>query len=196
MMLFYNLRPLLIFEQCLQRVFLILAYLTLNRSSISWEHLEETIRHLLSFLLFVVIIRTVSFAAFSSLRNSALRGFVTVWMVFKFFPTVAGAATVFQFAAVLICFRVFLSFPTCALCVRILKRIGTASVVLPVMGVDTEVSLMVLVTKRTPHSFKVKHVEVCVTIHFFKYVHGQFIFMMCKSTDFPILTLVNFVRVS
>jgi hypothetical protein len=116
-------------------------------------------------------------------------------MVFKFFPTVTRATTVFQFAAVLVCLRIFLRFPTCALCVRVLKSIGTASVVLPVMSIDTEISLVVLVTKGTPHSFEMKHVEICVSIHFFKYVYGQFVFVMCKGTDFPILTLVNFVGI-
>ena len=63
------------------------------------------------------------------------------------------------------------------------------------MSIDAEVSLVVLVTKGTPHSFEMKHVEICVSIHFFKYVYGQFVFVMCKGTDFTIFTLVNFFRI-
>ena len=88
-------------------------------------------------------------------------------MVLLFLPAVAAAATVLQFATILVCLGVFLCLPVLALVFIVLVDMWLSSEVLPVVCVNAYVTLMFLVTKWTPHSLEMKHIEIRVMLHHF-----------------------------
>jgi hypothetical protein len=88
-------------------------------------------------------------------------------MVLLFFPAVAVAATVLQFAAILVRLGVFFCLPVLALVFIVLVNMWLPSEVLPVVCVNAYVTLMLLVTKWTPHSLEMKHIEIRIMLHHF-----------------------------
>lgn len=149
--------------------------------------------HRLPFLYLRVIVRTVGLTAPATLGYPTLRCLVHERVILKFLPAVAGPAAILQLAAVLISLSVLLGFPAGALSIRILVGMRGSSVVLPVVCVDTNIPLVVLVREGTPHCLKVKHVKVSVSLESVKNVHGQFRFMMRESTDLTVFALVDLI---
>lgn len=55
---------------------------------------------------------------------------------------------------------------------------------------------MLLITEWTPDSLEVKHIEVSITLHLLEKVDRELTLSMRKGTQFPILTLIQVVRVA
>jgi hypothetical protein len=106
------------------------------------------------------------------------------------------STTILNFASVFISSSVFFSFPATALCVWVFVLIRSASVILPVVGINAKITLMLFVTEWTPHCFKMEHVEIRVFFHFIKLCDRQFRLVMSKSANLPIFTLVYIFRIS
>lgn len=84
------------------------------------------------------------------------------------FPTVAETAAVLQWAAVIVGPRFLVFSPGGAPFSRVVVDVDFATVVLPVVGVDTHITCMVrivLVAEGTPNCLEVEHVEVRVALH-------------------------------
>jgi hypothetical protein len=98
----------------------------------------------MSSLLLVVVVGTVTFLAVIVLV-ATLGSFVVIWMVLHFFPPVAKATTILIFAAVLVGLRIFFSLPTSALGSLIFVEVRRPSVILPIVGIDTGITLVLLI---------------------------------------------------
>ncbi len=98
----------------------------------------------MSSLLLVVVVGTVTFLAVIVLV-ATLGSFVVIWMVLHFFPPVTKATTILIFAAVLVGLRIFFCLPTSALGSLIFVEVRRPSVILPIVGIDTGITLVLLI---------------------------------------------------
>jgi hypothetical protein len=98
----------------------------------------------MSSLLLVVVVGTVTFLAVIVLV-ATLGSFVVIWMVLHFFPPVTKATTILIFAAVLVGLRIFFSLPTSALGSLIFVEVRRPSVILPIVGIDTGITLVLFI---------------------------------------------------
>jgi hypothetical protein len=60
--------------------------------------------------------------------------------------------------------------------------------ILPVVRVNTYVSLMLLLTIGTPNCFKMENIKVSILFHLMKNIDRKFTFMMSESAHFPVVT--------
>ena len=116
-----------------------------------------------------MVVRTVGFLTNAIIRQTALRRLINKGMVLEFFPAVAVATTVLEFAAIFVGTRVLL-FPPLALSIGIFKLLRRPSVVLPVVCVHALVPLVFFVRHRAPNGFEMKHVKVYVSFHLIEQV--------------------------
>ena len=79
----------------------------------------------------------------------------------------ARTTTVLQLTSVFVSASVFLGFPLLTLRIRVFKSVRRSSIILPVVRVDADVSLVLLVGEGTPHRLEVEDVEVDVSLHLF-----------------------------
>jgi hypothetical protein len=108
-----------------------------------------------------VIIWTVSFPAVPPMLAFFL--LEEAWVVLLFLPAMREGALVLVGTAFLVARNEVASFPVGThLLTRVLEDIGLSSVILPIMSVDTDLAIMVILAIRTPDCFEVKHVEVHV----------------------------------
>lgn len=133
-------------------------------------------------------------AAFAILKTTTLLHAEVIRMELLLLPAVAAAATVLQLAAILVCLGVLLCLPILALVFTVQVYVRLSSEVLPVVRVDAYVTLMFLVTKWTPHSLEVKHIEICILLHHFQNVNGEFTFSVGKRTKITVVAAVYTVR--
>ena len=113
-------------------------------------------------------------------------------VILLLFPTMGTLASVFILAA-LDCIVLHKCFhlPVRALFYIIFVEMWLSPVVLPIMGIDTNVSGMRSVTVRAPYCLKVKHIEVAIhLVHQVKKVYSELFFWMSEGTHVSILTLV------
>lgn len=87
-------------------------------------------------------------------------------MILLLFPTMATLALVLCCAPFFIGGDDVVSSPGFALVFVVEALRGFAAEVLPVVGVNTDISLVLLLIERAPHCFEMKHVKVCVLIEF------------------------------
>lgn len=90
----------------------------------------------------------------------------------------------------------FFSLPTCALTIRVFVLLRRSSVILPIVGVDADVSLVLFITVGAPNCLEKKHIEVRVFLHLFKLGDLKFGLTVSESTNLTVLTLVEFIRES
>lgn len=170
--------------------------LRVDVASVSRKYLKKlAIRWLyrLSSFQLVVKVRTMTFLAIIVLV-ATLRGFVVIWMILHFFPPVAKATTIFIFTTVLVGLCIFFSLPARTLGSFIFVEVRRPSVILPIVGIDTGVTLVLFVRLGAPHSLEVKQVEVGVTLILIQLCYRQLGAWMSKGTMLPVFTLSNFVR--
>ena len=150
-------------------------------------------------LIFAMVIWAVSFAAFSArrilVRRSALLHPIVERMVLLLLPAVAATTSVFKFASILIGFCIFLCLPGLTLVFAVIVKVRLASKVLPIMCIDTNLPLVVLITDWAPNSFEVEHVKVRVPLNLIKYIYWEFWFFVGKSTHVSIVATVYSARV-
>lgn len=113
-----------------------------------------------------MIVRTMRFVTRFSMFTRIK--FVVFWMIFLFFPSMATQAVIFIMASILIIIDEGSGSPIHTLLFAIVIELRFSSVVLPIMRVDTQISLMVNFVVRAPNGFKMKHVEINI---FFKSVY-------------------------
>ena len=171
--------------------------LAYNRAAVPREKLE-TLLNRISALHIVVVVRTVGFGAFCSVRRSAFCNFVIHVVVFLLFPAVAVGTTVLERTAVGVSAGFLLSAPDGALLLRVVVDVNFPPEVLPIMCVNTRISwmtLIFLVRIRTPHSFEVEQIKVNIALHFVQVLNRQLIFVMRKGAHFAELAGFDVGRV-
>jgi hypothetical protein len=102
---------------------------------------------------------------------AALTHFEIIRMVFLLLPAMTCATTILKLAAITISLQILFGVPESALLFRVTEVLRLAAEVLPVVCIDTIFSFMLLVAERAPHGFKVKHVEVIISVHVLKHVY-------------------------
>ena len=123
-------------------------------------HPEKSVLLHNTLLTLAVIVRAVRFFANTPVLYFALVHFVVNWVVLEFFPAMTGPAPVFQSTSVFVSFDVFLGFPGHTLHRLVLILRWLPSEVLPIVSINTLISLVFLITERTPDSFKVEQVKI------------------------------------
>jgi hypothetical protein len=107
----------------------------------------------------------------ASITMQALLDFEVVWMKFLFLPAVTIRALVLMRASVLIRSDEAFSVPILAHVFGVVEYTGLPPVILPIMSVNTNVSFMIILSVRTPYSFKVKEIEVHVRLELFNQLY-------------------------
>lgn len=129
-------------------------------------------------------------------RGSALYRLVVQIMVFLLFPSMTVATPVLKAASIHVSARLLFIAPDSTLVFWIVINVNLASEILPVMGIHTDVTRMVLVlfvAKRTPNCLEMKQVEVHITLHPMKVIDWQLVFVMGKGTHLSELARVNVI---
>jgi len=111
-------------------------------------------------------------------------------MKFLFLPAMAAAATVLEFAAVLVCLGVLLRLPKLALVFSVLVDVRLPSEVLPVMCINAYIARMLFIRKWTPHSLVVKHIEISILFHLLQNINGKLAFTVGESAKVTIVAAV------
>lgn len=75
----------------------------------------------------------------------------------------------------------------------IIKDVWFSSKVLPVMSIVT-LSFVVFLIKRTPFSFKVKHIEVSIFLHEMNYPSFNVLNGVSEGTVLPVFTILKVFR--
>lgn len=161
-MLANQLRSVRVREELLQEVLGILLWV--NKASIPWHEPQELIFVSLALLLQVVIVWAVSLVAFTLLLVANLR-LIIIWMKLKLLPSMTGTASVFECAAIVVLFHVFAGLPPSALLHGIVVDMGRPPEVLPIVSIETLVTLVIFVRKWTPDRLEVEHIKVDVALH-------------------------------
>lgn len=163
-----------------------------SRSSVFRKDFEELINWLSS-IIFWMIIRAMWFSTLFYL--SAWMHFIIQRMVLLLFPTMRVFASIFMFTSISISLNEVFGFPLRTLFFLIIKDMRFASKVLPIMCINTSIPWMVCITVWTPHSFKMKHVEISVLFELVQKVYCDFIFGMSKCTHITIVTWFYFIGI-
>ena len=118
-------------------------------------------------------------------------------MIFLLLPAVAVKTAILQFAPIKVRPRLLLGAPEFALLATVvLIYVRLAPKVLPIVSIFALISVMVpaLLIERTPHCFKVEHVEVIVLLHVVQHVNAEFLLCVCESAEIAKLAAVHLVR--
>ena len=176
---------------------------TWRAASILWEELKEW-PECMSSVSFWVKVGTVRLLARLSLSTGM--HLIVHRVILLFLPSMRESASVFIFTPVWVGLDEMLGLPLRALLSIIVKDMRLSSEILPVVGVDTDVSSMWCITIRTPYCLEVKHVEVrsvvittaiiCLRSKFLKEIYRDFNFRMSKCTHIPIVTRFDSIWIS
>lgn len=110
-------------------------------------------------------------------------------------PSVTKPAPILVFAPVGVRSNEVFDFPVGAEFPVVLIDVWLASEVLPVVGVDTAL-LIVVLAPRTPNRLEVKHVEVRVfRFHGVKQINGNFVFGVSECADFAVVAVMHLIWV-
>lgn len=192
--LLHRLSAALLSEHLTNEVRLIQLRLRLGLPTIARPQFESRVVSLhFSLLLQFVVVGAVRLGALALRRRAALLSLVVHGVVLELFPAVAAAAAVLEATPITIGLRVFAGFPTCALVGSVFVKMGRASVILPVVGVEAQVALVVLVAEGTPHRLKVKHVEVGVAFHLLQDGDAELGLSVSEPAEISVLTLIEAV---
>lgn len=109
--------------------------------------------------------------------------FKILWVELLLLPAVTVGALVLLMTTRLVGSYEVLSLPvgTQFLCIR--KDLRLSPVILPIVGVDTDISFMVIFSVGAPDSFEVEHVEVHVRFEFFNKFNGEFVFGVSERAE-------------
>lgn len=194
--LLHRLSAALLSEHLTNEVRLIQLRLRLGLPTIARPQFEPRVVSLhFSLLLQFVVVGAVRLGALALRRRAALLSLVVHGVVLELFPAVAAAAAVLEATPITIGLRVFAGFPACALVRLVFVKMGRASVILPVVGVEAQVALVVLVAEGTPHRLKVKHVEVGVAFHLLQDGDAELGLSVSEPAEISVLTLIESVRI-
>ena len=114
--------------------------------------------------------------------------FKILWMKFLFLPSMAILAFILQSATILIRCNEIFSVPILAHILWVIKDWRLSSVILPVVGVNAYIPLMVILSIRTPNSFEVENVKVHIRLKLFYQLNWKFWLCMSKRAELSILT--------
>lgn len=128
-----------------------------------WKHLKPILERILA-IKFCVKVWTMRLFAVISVQT--LLQFKVIWMKFLFLPTVTKRTSVLHATTIFIRSNKVFSMPILAHLHLIIKDRRLSSIVLPVMSIYANISLMIILTIRTPHSFKMKNIEVHIWLKF------------------------------
>ena len=90
----------------------------------------------------------------------ALLGFKKIRVVFLLFPPMAKRTLILLTAPFLVIRNKSVRFPVGAHLMRILKLMGLASVVLPIVSIQAYLSVVVIFSIGTPNCFEMVHIKI------------------------------------
>lgn len=142
---------------------------------------------------FSVIIWTMRL--FTNFTVEALLDFKIIRMKFLLLPPVTIRASIFILTTVFIWCYKSLGMPVLTHIFRIVKNRWFSSIVLPIMCINTNISLMVIFSIWTPNCFKMEQVKIHIRFKFFNKFYWQFIFWVSKWAKFSIFTFFHIFQI-
>lgn len=134
--------------------------------------------------------------SFSALLTMSARiELIVFWMVFLFFPAMTLHAPIFILASIFVTTNEWPRSPIGALVFGVLVKLGLSSEVLPVMCINTYVTLMLTFVIGTPYRFEMEHIEIYILLKLIYELHWDFSFWMGKWTVFSILTFTCAINI-
>ncbi len=125
----------------------------------------------------------------ASVPVQALLQFEIVRVKLLLLPSMTVRASILQVAAIFIRGDKVLGVPILAHLHLVAKDRRLPSVVLPVVGIDADVSFMVVLSVGTPDCFKVKDVKIHVRLKFLYQLYREISFVMSERAKLPIFAL-------
>lgn len=141
-----------------------------------------------------MVVRAVGLAAV--LPVLALFRFEELWMVFLLLPAVGVLTLVLVGTAIMIRGDEVARLPVGAHLGLVSEDAGLSSVVLPIVGINTDLSVMVVLPIWAPDSLEMEHVEVHVDLHLLDQLHRELILAVRKGAELFVLALgvLNWVQ--
>jgi len=118
------------------------------------------------------------------------------WVILELFPPVAALAVEAVRASIAIVNDFFLSVPLSALLVFVRIQIWFAPVILPVVGIDARLPIVVLLLVGAPLRFEVKSVEVRVTVEPLDQINRDFSLVVRESAVITVFARSRRVRIT
>ena len=103
-------------------------------------------------------------------------------------------ASIFILTAISIILNSFLWSPVPTLFFSIVIELRLSPKILPVVGIDTFVTLVIFLIIRTPDSLKMKHIEIRIFWKLVDELYRNFRLWMCERAIVTILTLTSFLN--
>lgn len=94
--------------------------------------------------------------------------FEVEWVIFLLLPPMGVFASVFLFATICVGLNEILCLPLGTLIFLILEGVRLSPEILPIMGVDANISGVCGVAVGAPDCFEVEHIEIGISIEFVK----------------------------
>ena len=103
-------------------------------------------------------------------------------------------ASIFILTAISIILNSFLWSPVPTLFFSIVIELRLSPKILPVVGIDTLVTLVIFLIIRAPYSLKMKHIEIRIFWKLVDELYRNFRLWMCERAIVTILTLTSFLN--
>jgi hypothetical protein len=110
-------------------------------------------------------------------------------------PPVTVGAFVLVLAPIFVRSNKFLRVPVLTHLLGVTEYGGLPSVILPIVGVHAHITLVVVFSVGTPHSFEVENVEVHIGLKFLNQLDGQLSLIVSERTEFAILAFTLAVQI-
>jgi hypothetical protein len=112
-----------------------------------------------------------------------------------FLPSVAEGTSIVVLATVFVGGNELLGMPVRAHILAIGKDGGIPAVVLPVVGVDTDVPLVVVLSVRTPHGLEVKDIEIHIWLELLYELDRELPLVVCKGAKFSVVAFALAIEI-
>jgi len=145
-------------------------------------------RRVLSLIIFTMKIWTMSLIALVSMSTNI--HLIIFRMVFLFLPTMTLLTFILVWASIFVAEHILSWFPILTLIFSVEVELRFSSIVLPIMSINTNISLMSCFIIWTPHSFEMKHIEVNIFLKFVNKFDRDLSIRMSKWAIVSILTFV------
>jgi len=147
----------------------------------------EPVREGFLLIFLVMVVGAVGFL--TSLTMEAWLDLEEVRVELLLLPAMAAEALVAQTAPILVGGDNLLGVPVLTHLIRICEDGRLPSVILPVVRIDAHVSLMVVLSVRTPDALEVEEVEVQIRLELLDQLHRQLRLRVRKRAKISVLTL-------
>lgn len=116
-------------------------------------------------------------------------------MIIELLPAVALITMILVETAIRILINLSLLIPVRTLNTLIVKNMWFSSEILPIMSINTKLSVMIMLVKRTPHSFEVKHIKIIIILQVMNKLNHRVLLAMCEGAIHSIVAFFHIFRV-